>query len=75
MKQVKAYSIISKKAKKQSRITYEVEAIIGKRESQIGVEYLLKWLNYDVSESTWEPKSQLNHCKRLIQQYERINNN
>ena len=36
MKQVKAYSIISKKAKKQSRITFEVEAIIGKRESQIG---------------------------------------
>ena len=31
MKQVKAYSIISKKAKKQSRITYKVEAIIGKR--------------------------------------------
>ena len=70
-KQVKAYSLIYKKEKRVSLINYEVEAILDKRESPIGVEYLLKWLNYNISESTWEPISQLNHCKRLIQLYER----
>ena len=72
-KQVKAYSLILKKVKKAAQITYEVEKVIGKSESSNGIEYLLKWLNYDVSEATWEPKSQLGHCKRLILQYERNN--
>ena len=40
--------------------TFGVERILDKRISKRGkVEYLLKWLNYSESESTWEPESHL----------------
>ena len=62
------------KVKKSSKIkhslecgkTFAVERILDKRIGKRGkVEYLLKWLNYSESESTWEPKSHLVHFPHM----------
>ena len=53
---------------------YEIEKIIGKRKSKKGIiEYKIKWLGYDDSQSSWEPLSNLNHAKEAIKEYENKN--
>ena len=53
---------------------YEIEKIIGKRISKKGIiEYKIKWLGYDDSQSSWEPLSNLNHAKEAIKEYENKN--
>ena len=51
--------------------TFSVEYIL---DSRIGkgnrTEYLLKWMGYPDSESTWEPENNLD-CPELIEAYER----
>ena len=39
---------------------YEVEAIVGRRNNNGRVEYLIKWKGYAEEENTWEPESNLN---------------
>lgn len=46
------------KAKEQEEM-FEVEAIRDEKKEKNKVFYLIKWKGYKVSESTWEPKSQL----------------
>lgn len=38
---------------------YEVEEILERKQQDNKTLYLVKWLNYDVSESTWEPEDNL----------------
>ena len=49
---------------------YEVERILGKKIISETVHYLVKWKEYDTSESTWEPKGNLKNCMRMLQQFE-----
>lgn len=49
---------------------YEVEAILDKRRRGKEIEYKIKWSNYDIDESTWEPARSLNDCMDLIIAYE-----
>uniref|UniRef100_A0A0M3ITI6 Chromo domain-containing protein n=1 Tax=Ascaris lumbricoides TaxID=6252 RepID=A0A0M3ITI6_ASCLU len=53
---------------------FEAEQIIDKRVSPCGrrIHYLVKWKEYPVSESTWEPPANLVNCKELIREYERL---
>lgn len=41
---------------------YEVESIVGRRNNDGRVEYLIKWKGYSEEENTWEPESNLNDC-------------
>lgn len=49
---------------------YEVEKIVGKRIYKKHVQYLVKWKGYSENENTWEPKSHLLNCSKLIKLYE-----
>ena len=49
---------------------YEVERILGKKIISGTAHYLVKWKEYDISESTWEPKVNLKNCTRMLQQFE-----
>ena len=49
---------------------YEVEKIITSKYYKNKKYYLIKWLCYPISESTWEPKSSLNHLNSLLDKFE-----
>ena len=49
---------------------YEVEKIINCKNYHNKKYYLIKWLCYPISQSTWEPKSNLKHLNYMIQQFE-----
>ena len=48
----------------------EVERIIGKKTWKKEVWYLVKWLNYDTRDNTWEPLSKLRNARGAIREYE-----
>ena len=50
---------------------YEVERILDKKIISEAAHYLVKWKEYDISESTWEPKQNLKNCARTLQCFER----
>ena len=50
---------------------YEVERILGKKTISETAHYLVKWKEYNISESTWEPKKNLRNCVRTLWQFER----
>ena len=50
---------------------YDVETIIGKRTRSGVTEYLVKWLGYEESESTWEKVTNL-HCPEKVREFESI---
>ena len=54
---------------KESKI-YEVEKIITRRFHRNKKYYLIKWLCYPITESTWEPKSSLKHLNFLLNKFE-----
>ena len=49
---------------------YEVEKIINFKYYKNKKYYLVKWLCYPISESTWEPKSSLKHLSDMINKFE-----
>ena len=50
---------------------YEVELILKHRRiKDQGIQYQVKWKGYPISEATWEPTSNLNHARDLIQDYQ-----
>ena len=49
---------------------YEVEKIINFRFYKNQKYYLIKWLCYPISESTWEPKSTLKHLSDMVNKFE-----
>ena len=48
---------------------YEVEKIINCKIYKNKKYYLVKWLCYPISESTWEPKENLNNFLIFIKQH------
>ena len=50
--------------------TYTVDKILKKRIVEGRTEYLLKWMNYPDSASTWEPQENLD-CPELIADFEK----
>ncbi len=53
------------------KIKYEVENILEKRMINEKVHYLIKWKEYDASESTWKFKNNLLNYARMLQQFEK----
>ena len=51
---------------------YEVEKIIGRRKIKNKYEYLIKWKDYSIEESTWEPEDKLFTIKYLIEEYDNL---
>lgn len=47
---------------------FEVEAVIGHRETANGKEYLIRWKGYGQDEDSWEKESNLN-CRKLLNAY------
>ena len=51
---------------------YPVEKILKKRNDQDGKpEYWIKWKDYGEESNTWEPMSNLQHCKDLVTEFEK----
>ncbi|XP_076642405.1 histone-lysine N-methyltransferase SUV39H2-like [Halictus rubicundus] len=50
---------------------WEVEKILGKKELDGQLEYLIKWKNWDNEYNTWEPESNLVNCSDILQEFER----
>lgn len=50
---------------------YEVDSIIDKRLCDSKVEYKVKWTNYPIEESTWEPLENLTNTKKALKKFER----
>ena len=48
---------------------FEVKRIITKRQNRNRIKYLIKWLGYEDTDSTWEPTSNLN-CPEKIKKFE-----
>ena len=51
-------------------IEYAVEKIIGKRMVNDKIEYKIKWENYSMEESTWEPIENLTNSKKLVKEFD-----
>lgn len=49
---------------------FEVEKILDKRTRNRKIEYKVKWVNYPISECTWEPISNLRNVKQMINEFE-----
>ena len=49
---------------------YEVEKIINCKSYRNKKYYLIKWLCYPISQSTWEPKSNLKNLNYMIKEFE-----
>jgi hypothetical protein len=48
---------------------WEVESILKHRRSKGIVQYLVKWVGFPVSESTWEPKKHLENAADIVNKY------
>lgn len=51
---------------------YVVERIVAKRfnPKRKTWEYQIKWENFPSDQNTWEPLSNLNHCKQMVEEFE-----
>ncbi|OHS95438.1 chromobox protein [Tritrichomonas foetus] len=49
--------------------SYEVEAILGKRQRKGTVQYLVRWFGYGENDNSWEDEDYLN-CPALIKEFE-----
>ena len=50
---------------------YTVEEVIGRRKKKGKYEYLIKWKDYSINESTWEPMDNLYFIKELVDEYDK----
>ncbi|CAL4146374.1 unnamed protein product, partial [Meganyctiphanes norvegica] len=48
---------------------YEVEKILNHRMGHRGLDFLVKWKDFDEEDSTWEPKKNLLGCLVLVNEY------
>ena len=48
---------------------YEVERIIGEKQIDNKTHFLVQWKDYDISESTWEPRENLNNARAMLRQF------
>ena len=48
---------------------YEVEAVIGHRDTSAGRQYLVKWVGYSALHNTWEPEALLEHAREEVDRY------
>ena len=51
-------------------ISYEVEDILDKKIDNGKIFYKVKWLGYSLSESTWEPESNLGQAPDIVRSFE-----
>ena len=49
---------------------YEPKVILDSRGESRRIEYLIHWKGYSKSEATWEPKSHIASCKKVIKAWE-----
>jgi hypothetical protein len=49
---------------------FEVESIISHRRQRGKSQYLVKWLDWPLSESTWEDEKQLTHCDSALKHFQ-----
>ena len=60
--------------KLEGELKYKVEKILDKQTHNIGrrnrLEHLIQWRGYDQAHDSWEPVSNLLHCRESIQVYE-----
>ena len=50
---------------------YEIEWILQKKQKDQRSEFLVKWKNYDISETTWEPKVQLKNAQTILKEFQK----
>ena len=50
---------------------YEIERILQKKQMDQGAKFLVKWKNYDISKTTWEPKAHLKNAQTVLRQFRR----
>ena len=51
---------------------YEVEEILDERTSKLGLEYKIKWKNWDILDSTWETADRIKEsCRDLIRAFKK----
>ena len=48
---------------------WEVEMILDARGGGRNIEYLVRWVGYPLSASTWEPMANLAHCKEALTEF------
>jgi hypothetical protein len=48
---------------------YEVEKILEERQTEQGKQFLIKWKNYGIAYSTWEPEENLLHCEDALEEW------
>ena len=56
--------------KKLKKGYYEIEYILGKKQKNNEIYYLIKWKDYDSDYNTWEPVRNLGSVQDLIDEYE-----
>lgn len=50
----------------------QVESIIGKRQRQGKIEYLIRWKGFGQGEDSWEPVKNLQGCQELIKRFNKV---
>jgi hypothetical protein len=53
--------------------SYEVEAIVGRKNRLGKLLYLIKWVGYPSDQNTWEPLENLSNVLDMIEEYDKIN--
>ena len=55
--------------------SYIIEQLLNKRISRSKTQYLIKWLNYDLTYNVWYNNNDLNDVENLLKEFEqRLNN-
>jgi transposase InsO family protein len=54
----------------QDEPEFEVQEILNKRTFYSKTQYLVQWKGYERHDATWEPVTNLTHCRALIRRYE-----
>jgi hypothetical protein len=49
---------------------YEVAKVVGKRNMETSIEYLVRWKNYGPEDDTWEPVAGLSKARKVVRDFE-----